>query len=71
MKKVLLAFWDKNKVVIVKWLKGACIALLGALLTYLQETIPDIDFGVWTPFIAAGNAAIVNGGRLLIAKYLV
>lgn len=45
--------------------KGAVIALVGALFTYLQTIILKTDFGAWTPIVMAGNSVLVN----LIHKY--
>ena len=46
---------------------GLLIAIIGAVLTVLEEKIPLIDFGeTWTPFIAALNAAAIN----LLRKFL-
>jgi hypothetical protein len=52
-----------------KILVGAGIALLGALATYLQDTIPSIDFGVYTPIIVAVNSIIINAIRKFIMGY--
>lgn len=40
--------------------KGAIIAGVGVVLVYSTEAIPGIDFGVWTPIIAAGFAVVAN-----------
>lgn len=40
--------------------KGAVIAVSGALLTYITELIPTIDFGAYAPLIASIWAIIVN-----------
>ena len=45
---------------------GLLVALGGALLTYVAENIGDIDFGVYSPFVVAIAAVLVNAGR----KYL-
>ncbi len=46
--------------------KGFLIAMGGAGLTYIAQTLPTIDFGVWTPTVAALSAVFVN----LAWKYL-
>lgn len=46
---------DRKK--IGKW---ALIALVWALLTYLVQLIPTIDFGVYTPMVVAGMSILVN-----------
>ena len=39
---------------------GGLICLVGALATYLEQSIPTIDFGQWTPLIVAVNSMIIN-----------
>ena len=39
---------------------GALIAIGGALLTYIEQTIPLVDFGDITPLVVALNGVIVN-----------
>lgn len=46
--------------------RGLVIALLGALATYLADTVPGIDFGQYTLLVGAVNAFIVN----LIRKFV-
>jgi hypothetical protein len=53
----------------IDWKKlglGLLIALGGALATYLQETIPSVDFGAYTGIVVAINSVLVNA----IRKYL-
>lgn len=50
-----------------KIIKGALIALGGALLTYLLEIIPQIDFGVYTPTVVAVASIVINAGLKFIA----
>lgn len=45
---------------------GFLIALLGAVATYLQDTIPGIDFGQYTLIVGALNSLLVN----LIRKFI-
>lgn len=47
-------------------LTGAGIAGVGAALTFIVENLGKLDFGEWTPFVAAGVAVVVN----LIRKYV-
>ena len=44
----------------VKVGKGLLIALCGAILTYLSDLIPTIDFGMWTPMVMAFWSIVVN-----------
>jgi hypothetical protein len=39
---------------------GALMALIGALLTFLAELIPTIDFGMWTPMVTMLFSIITN-----------
>jgi hypothetical protein len=45
-----------------KILKGACIALGGALLTYSASVIGEVDFGPYTPVIVAVGSILINAG---------
>jgi hypothetical protein len=45
---------------------GAGVAVGGALLTYIAELVPTIDFWDWTPLVVALLGVLVNIGR----KYL-
>lgn len=46
--------------------KSLSIAFLGVLATFLQEQIPGIDFGSWTPVVVGVNSVLVN----LIKMYI-
>jgi hypothetical protein len=55
---------------LIDWKKlgiGLGIALLGTLATYLEEMIPNIDFGQYTLIIGAVNSLIVNTIRKFIS----
>ena len=54
-KKYTLNKLDLNRIGI-----GALVAISGALITYLTETIGSIDFGTWTPVATAISAILVN-----------
>lgn len=43
--------------------KGAVIALLTALATYLESAIPGADFGKNTALVVAGNSILINAVR--------
>ena len=45
---------------------GLLIALGGTLATYLQETVPGLDFGGFTAIVVAINSVLVN----LLRKWL-
>lgn len=55
---------------LIKVGKGALIAMAGALLTYLATTIPNVDFGVYTPFVAGIVAILINFARQVLAEYM-
>jgi len=59
--------YELNKTDMSKVGKGLLIALGGAVLTYLETLIPQVNFGEWTPIAVAVNGVIVNFGR----KFLV
>jgi hypothetical protein len=42
--------------------KGALIAAGGAVLTYLAETIPGVDFGEYTLIVAPILMILINAG---------
>ncbi len=41
-------------------LKGAGVAVAGALVVYASTTIPQVDFGPWTPIVTAVAAVRQN-----------
>jgi len=49
-----------------KILVGAGIAISGALLTYLANLIPNINFGDFTPVVVAIFSILINAGRKFI-----
>lgn len=49
---------------------GALIALGGALLTFTAETIPNIDFGEYTPVVVALSSILINAGRKFLINNL-
>lgn len=55
-----------NKEDLQKIVKGAVIALSGALLTYLLQVLPNVDFGVYTPTVVAVASILINAGLKFI-----
>lgn len=47
---------------------GALVAVGGALLTYVADTIPNVDFGVYTPVVVAISSVLINAGRKWITS---
>jgi len=45
---------------------GAAVAVLGAILTYATEIIPDLELGDYGPMLAAGLAVLVNVIRKIL-----
>lgn len=54
---------------IKKVIKGALIAMGGALCTYLLQISTTIDFGAYTGIIVAGFSIVINALRVSIAHY--
>jgi hypothetical protein len=48
--------------------KGALIAVLGALLTYISSEITSVNFGELTPIVVAGWSILANLGRKWIVN---
>lgn len=55
-----------NKEDLKKIALGALVAVIGAFLTYVMEQLPNVDFGVHTPFVVAVVSIAVNGARKFI-----
>lgn len=47
--------------------KGAAIAIGSALITYLIELLPSVDFGDMTPIVVAIAGILLNSGRKYLA----
>ena len=58
-----------NKADMQKVATGALVAIGGALLTYLTQTVAQIDFGDYTPVAVALSSVLVNVARKFIADY--
>lgn len=50
-----------------KLLKGLLVACGGAILTYIAQTVSEVDFGSWTPVIVALSSVLVNAARKFLA----
>jgi len=53
-------FLELNKEDFLKIGKGALIAIIGALLTYLSQVVSGLDFGQWTPIVMAFWSIVTN-----------
>ena len=49
--------------------KGALVAVVGALLTYVLQTTGNLDFGVYTPAIVALMSILANTVRKWLVDY--
>ncbi len=47
---------------------GASVAMVGALLTYIADLIPSVNFGDMTPIVVAILSVLVNVGRKLLTE---
>lgn len=63
--KMKYTFTKEN---LIKIAKGAGIAVGGALLVYVAEILPQVDFGVWTPLVGALSAILINAARQFIKE---
>ncbi|MEA3430193.1 MAG: hypothetical protein U9R08_02890 [Nanoarchaeota archaeon] len=52
-----------NRQDLIKLLTGLGLAIGGVILTYLQEMIPQINFGGATPVVVALNSVLINLAR--------
>lgn len=50
-----------------KILVGAGVAMGGALLTYIAELAPNVDFGQYTPVVVAVTSILINAARKWLA----
>ena len=50
-----------------KVLRGAGIALGGALLVYVSELVPLVEWGAYGPLAVAVSGILINVGRKLLA----
>lgn len=58
--------YSLNKQDLKKIGTGALVAIAGALLVYLTDLVPTIDWGVYTPIVTAVFAILAN----LVRKWL-
>lgn len=47
---------------------GAIVAIVGALLVYATDLVPQIDWGVYTPLVTAVFAVLANVVRKWLAE---
>lgn len=55
-----------DKETMKKILKGALIAVSGALLTYIAQYVSSTDFGVYTPLVVSVSSILINAGKEFI-----
>ena len=61
--------FDIDKIGLKKCGKGFVIALGGLVLTYLEQALPFVNFGEYTPIAYAVNSAVVNFGRKFLSNF--
>lgn len=52
----------------LKIAKGAGIALGGALLTYVAQIVPEVEFGSYTALVVALSSVLINAGLKFIEE---
>lgn len=58
--------YQLNKKDLAKIGKGALIAMGGALLVYITDTLPQIEWGPWAGVAVAVGAILINAARKFI-----
>lgn len=49
-------------------LTGASIAAIGAFITVIADNVAKLNFGQYTPFVAAAIMVVINAIRKFISK---
>lgn len=62
--RFILNWIDRNKIV-----KGFCIAVGGAALTYVAEQLPMIDFGAYQLIVFPLASSLVNAAIKWLSDY--
>lgn len=47
--------------------RGALIVCAGALLTYAADTLPSVDFGVYTPLVVSISSSLIEALRRFLS----
>jgi ABC-type antimicrobial peptide transport system permease subunit len=55
--------YSLDKASLIKIAKGAGIALGGALLVYIAEVLPQVNFGAYTGIFVAIASILINAGK--------
>jgi len=61
--------WNINSDDLKKLGKSILLATAGVIATVLQEQVPGLDFGAWTPIAVAFNTILVNLVRKFVVDY--
>jgi hypothetical protein len=56
-----------NKADLLSIGRGALIALAAALLTYIADLLPSVDFGDYTAIVVALAGILINAARKFLA----
>jgi len=49
--------------------RGLLVVLAGAALTYLVDTIPQVDFGIYSPVIVSVSSTLIELARRYLTDY--
>lgn len=66
--QLLAILWPTSGNRWAKLYRGAVLAVVGALLTYLSTWVTQQDFGHWTPAVVAFWATVANAVRQWAGK---
>ena len=60
--------FQMDAVDVIKIAKGGGIAVVGTLLTYLTEQVPNVDLGQYTPLVTGFFCVLTNLFHKLVRK---
>ena len=60
--------YELNKEDGVKIGKGALIAIGSVLITYAAQTIPNVNFGQYTPLVVGFSGILINFAKKFLAS---
>lgn len=49
--------------------RGLIVVLAGAFLTYLLDTVPNVDFGEYSPIVVSVTSTLVELARRWMTNY--
>lgn len=60
-----------NRTDLWKIARGGLVVLAGALLTYVMDTIPYVDFGSYTPLVVSMSSSLIEAIRRYLVDYTI